>query len=66
MDIHLLCPIWLISHCFFSLEVIPLILPLEENLIQPEHDPNQPDNQQSNQYGDNQVRHASSAFLRSD
>lgn len=47
-------------------KVIPLIPSLEENLIQPEHDPNQPDNQQSNQYGDNQIRHASSAFLRSD
>lgn len=28
-----------------SLKVIPLILPLEENFIQPEHYPNQSDNQ---------------------
>lgn len=44
-----------------SLKVIPLILPLEEDLIQPEHYPNQSDNQQSNEYWDNQIRHASSA-----
>lgn len=42
-------------------KVIPLILPLEENFIQPEHYPNQSDNQQSNEYWDNQIRHASSA-----
>lgn len=44
-------------------KVILLIPSLEENLIQPEYDPNQADNQQSNQYGDNQIRHASSAFI---
>ncbi|ESN44906.1 hypothetical protein L366_00987 [Klebsiella variicola] len=43
------------------LKVIPLIPSLEENLIQPEHYPNQSDNQQSNEYWDNQIRHASSA-----
>lgn len=59
----LLLPNYFIMKRFNSLKVIPLIPSLEEDLIQPEHDPNQPDNQKSNQYGDNQVRHASSAFV---
>lgn len=33
------------NYRYGSIEVIPLILPLEENFIQPEHYPNQSDNQ---------------------
>ncbi|MCU8757342.1 hypothetical protein, partial [Klebsiella pneumoniae] len=35
------------------LKVIPPTPSLEENFVQPEDYPNQPDNQQSNKYGDN-------------
>ncbi len=47
------------------LKVIPPTPSLEENFVQPEDYPNQPDNQQSNKYGDNKVRHASSALFKS-
>lgn len=45
---------------WFLVKVFTSIPSLEENFIQPEHYPNQSDNQLSNEYWDNQIRHASS------